>query len=104
VLSKDDVTRLIKEVGKRDFTLCTVYKEFLKKVKIFQKQSNEKSFKYLIEEEIQDTCKASPSVANSMYTKFAEGFSECFEKAGNVKADSHIPCRSAKALDCVFPI
>jgi hypothetical protein len=74
---------LIKEIGKRDFTL---YREFLKKVKIFQKQSNEKSFKYLIEKEIQDTCKASPSVVNSMDTKFAEGFLKCFEKVGIVNS------------------
>lgn len=29
-------------------------------------------------------CKASPSVANSIYTKSEEGFSEWWEKVGNV--------------------
>jgi hypothetical protein len=82
MLSKDGVKRWIKEIGKCDFTL---YKEFLKKVKIFQSQSHEKSLKQLIQNELQDACKASPSVANSIYTEFEEGFSEWFEKVGKVE-------------------
>jgi hypothetical protein len=81
-LSKDDVKRWIKEIGKCDFTL---YKEFLNKVKIFQSQSNEKTLKNLIKKELKDACKVSSSVANSIYTKFEEGFSEWCEKVGEVE-------------------
>jgi len=89
-LCMDGVTRLIKEIGKCDFTL---YKKFLKEVKIFQSQSNEKSFRELIKKELQDACKASAFVANSIYTKFEEGFSKWCEKVGNVvwlKKDSQL--------------
>jgi len=72
-MNKDYVNRLKEEVSKCDFTL---YKEFLTKVKIFQGQSNEESFKGLIGKEIQDACKASPSFVNFIYTKFEEGFSK----------------------------
>ena len=89
-LSKEGVTKLIKEIGKCD---CSLYKEFLKKVKIFQSQSNEKSFKQLIEKELQDACNASLSVANSIYTNFEKGISKWWEKDGNVewlKKGSHL--------------
>jgi hypothetical protein len=81
-LNKDYVTRLIKEVPKCDFTL---FKEFLRKVKIFQNQSNENSLKGLIEKELQQACKAPPSVVNFIYTKFEEGFSKWRGKDGNVE-------------------
>ena len=69
------------EVPKCDFTL---YKEFLSKVKIFQSQSNEESLKGLSEQELQQACKASPSVVSCIYTKFEEGFSTWWKKEGNV--------------------
>jgi hypothetical protein len=81
-LIKDGIKRWIKEIEKCDFTL---YKEFLKKVKIFQSQSNEKSLKHLIQNELQDARKASPSVVNCIYTKFEVGFSEWCEKVGEVE-------------------
>jgi hypothetical protein len=80
-LNKDGVTDSIKELAKCDFTL---YKEFLSKVKIFQNQSNEKSLNELIEKEIIDACKASPPVANSIYTKFVEGCYNWSEEVGDV--------------------
>jgi len=80
-LNKDNVKRLKEELSNCDFTL---FKEFLSKVKIFQSQSNEESFKGLIEKEIQDACKASPSVANFTYTKFEEGFSKWCVRDGEV--------------------
>jgi hypothetical protein len=80
-LSKDGVTALIKKVAKCDFTL---YKEFLSKVKIFHSQSNEKSLGELIKKELIDVCKASHSVAESIYTKFEEGFSQWCELNENV--------------------
>jgi hypothetical protein len=70
-LTKYYVTSLIKEVSKCDFTL---YKEFLSKVKIFQSQSNEESFKGLIEKELQEACKASPRVADFVYQDFERDF------------------------------
>ena len=98
VLSKSDVRKFIKEIGKCDFKL---YKEFLKKVKIFQSQSNEKSLKQLIEKELQDACKTSPSVANSIYTKFERGFSKWCEEVGNavwLKKDSELWLKVEKYL------
>jgi hypothetical protein len=80
-LNKDGVTRLIGELAKCDFTL---YKEFLSKAKIFPSQTNEKFLKELIEKELNNTCKASPSVAKSIYTKFEEGFSKWWEQGRNV--------------------
>ena len=38
----------------------------------------------MIEKELRDACKASPSVANSIYTEFVEGISKCWEEFGNV--------------------
>ena len=64
-----------------DFTL---YKEFLSKVKIFRSQSNEESLKGLTEKELQEACKASPSVASFIYTKFQEGFSKWWNTDGKV--------------------
>jgi hypothetical protein len=71
-LEKEYVTGLKKEVSKCDFTL---FREFLSKVKIFQSQTKEKFLKGLIENELQQACKAPLSVVNSIYTKFEEGFS-----------------------------
>ena len=76
------LTRLLEEVGKCEFNLS---KEFLCKVKIFQSQSNEGSFKDLIERELTGACKASPSVANSIYTKFEEGFSKWWEEVVDIE-------------------
>lgn len=81
MLSKSCVTRLAEELPKCDFSL---YKEFLGKVKIFHSQSNEISLKELIEKELNIACKASPSVAKSIYTKFEERFSNWWGKVGNV--------------------
>jgi hypothetical protein len=81
-LNKDCITSMIKEVSNCDFTL---YKEFLSKVKIFQSQSNEKYLKGLIEKELQQACKAPPSVVNFIYTKFEEGFSKWWGKKGKVE-------------------
>ena len=81
MLSEICVTRLAEELPKCDFSL---YKEFLSKVKIFHSQSNEISLKQLIEKELNIACKASPSVAKSIYTKFEERFSNCWGKVGNV--------------------
>ena len=66
-------TAWIDELAKCDFNL---FEEFLSKVKIlvFQNQSNEEFLKGLIEKELQQACKGSPSVANFIYTKFEEGF------------------------------
>jgi ankyrin repeat protein len=80
-LKKDYVNRLNEEVSECDFTL---YKEFLNKVKIFQCQSNEESFKELIEKEIQEACKTSPSVVNLIYSKFEEGFLKWWNKVREV--------------------
>jgi len=80
-LKIDYVTRLREEVSNCDFTL---YKEFLSKLKIFHSQSNEESFKGLIGKELQGACKASPSVANYIYTKFGEGFSKWWVSDGEV--------------------
>jgi hypothetical protein len=77
----DNLTKLIDELAKYDFTL---FEEFLSKVKIFQNQSNEESIQGLIETEIQDACKASRSVANFIYTKFSGGFHKWWKKGGNV--------------------
>ena len=78
-LNKGYVIRLIEELAKCYFTL---FEEFLSKVKIFQSQSNEISFKKLTKKP-NYTCKGSPSVANCIYTKF-EVFSKWWEKVGNV--------------------
>jgi len=80
-LKKEYVTGLKEEVSKCDFTL---FKKFLSDFKIFQNQSNEKSLQELIEKELQQACKASPSVANFIYTKFDEGFCKWWGKKGNV--------------------
>jgi len=58
-VNTDIETRWIDELAKCDFNL---FKEFLSKVKIFQSQSNEESLKGLIEKELQEACKAPPSV------------------------------------------
>ena len=79
---KTDIeTTWIEEMAKCDFTL---FGEFLSKVKIFHSQSNEESLKGLIEKELQEACKASPSVANFIYAKFEEGFSKWWKRDGNV--------------------
>jgi hypothetical protein len=106
LLSKDGVTRLIKEVGKRDFT---VYKEFLKKVNIFQKQSNEKPFKYLIDEEIRTLVKHHHQLQIPCTQSLQKDFLSALKKFGMLRliyafCAVPLPCRSAKALDCVFPI
>ena len=75
-------TTWISGLEKCDFSL---FKEFLSKVKIFHNQSNEESLKVLTETELQQACKASPSVANFMYTKFEEGFSNWWREDGNVE-------------------
>jgi len=80
--NKDCLTKLLEEVAKCDFTLS---KEFLHKVKIFQSQSNEGSFKDLIERELKEAFKASRSVANSIYTKFEEGFSKWWEEVVDIE-------------------
>jgi len=74
-------TMWIEELAKCDFNLS---KEFLRKVKIFHSQSKEKSLKVLIEKELQQACKASPTVANFIYTKFEEGFNKWWERDGFV--------------------
>jgi hypothetical protein len=74
------VTAQINELAKCDFTF---FKEFLCKVKIFHSQSNKESFKNLIEKELQDACKTSPSDTNFIYTKFEEGFSKWWRRDGN---------------------
>jgi len=79
---KDYVDKFIKEVSKCDFTL---FKKFLGKVKIFQNQSNEKSLKGLIGKELQQACKAPPSVVKFIYTKFEESFCEWWGKKGKVE-------------------
>jgi hypothetical protein len=79
--NKDNKTNMIKELAKYDFTL---FKEFLCKVKIFQNQSNQESIKGLIEQNLQDACRASKSVAKVIYTKFKEGFNKWWEARGNV--------------------
>jgi ankyrin repeat protein len=76
-LKNEDVTGLIEEVSKCNFTL---FREFLSKVKIFQSQANEKSLKGLIEKELQEACKASPSVVNFIYTQFEEDFSKWWKR------------------------
>jgi hypothetical protein len=81
-LNKYGINQLKLELGKCDFTL---YKEFLSKLKIFHSQSKENSLKGLIEKELNVTCKASPSVPNSIYTKFEEGFCNWYKQAGNVE-------------------
>jgi len=77
----DYVTTCIDEVANCDFTL---FEEFLNKVKIFHSQSNEEALKGLTVKELQEACKASPSVANFIYTKFEEGFSNWWKRDGNV--------------------
>ena len=80
-VNKENETKWIEEVAKCDFKL---FKEFLSKFKIFQNQSKEESLKRLTEKELQNGCKASPSVANLIYTKFKDGFSMWWKKRGNV--------------------
>jgi len=80
-LNKDYINRLKEEVSNCDFIL---YKEFLTKVKIFQGQSSEESYKELIGKELQQACKASPSVANFVYTKCEESFSKWWVSDGEV--------------------
>ena len=80
-VNTDYVSTWIDELAKCDFNL---FKEFLSKVKIFHSQSYEKSLKGLIEEELQDACKASPPVAKFIYTKIEKGFSKWWEKDGDV--------------------
>jgi hypothetical protein len=78
----DFVQTWVTEEAKCDIDL---FEEFLSKVKIFHKQSSVNSFKGLIEKELQEACKASPSVANFIYTKFEEGFSKWWKRDGNVE-------------------
>jgi hypothetical protein len=80
-VKKDIETAWIDELAKCDFNL---FEEFLSKVKIFQNQSNEEFLKGLIEKELQQACKGSPSAANVIYTKFEEGFSNWWKRDGNV--------------------
>jgi hypothetical protein len=77
----DYVTKCIDEIAKCDFTL---FEEFLSKVKIFHSQSNEEVLKGLTEKVLQEASKASLSVANFIYTKFEEGFSNWWKRDGNV--------------------
>ena len=81
MLRNHNVRKLTKEIAKCDFSL---FQEFLNKVKIFHSQSNEEPLRPLIEQELNDACKASRSVANSIYTKFEDGFYKWGEKRGNV--------------------
>jgi len=75
-------TGWIDELAKCDINL---YEEFLKKVKIFQCQANVESMKELTEKELQGACKASPSIANCIFTKLYEDFSEWCKREGNVE-------------------
>jgi hypothetical protein len=58
--------------------IFTFFKEFLSKVKIFQSQSKEISFKKLTEKELNYTC------SEFHLQKFEEGFSKRCEKVGNI--------------------
>ena len=78
----DCVQTWVTEEAKCDIDL---FEEFLSKIKIFHGQSNVNSFKGLTEKELQEACKASPSVANCIYTKFEEGFSKWWKRDGNVE-------------------
>jgi hypothetical protein len=80
-LNKDNVTSMIQEVSECDFTF---FKEFLNKVKIFSGQPDEETLKGLIKKELQEACKASPSVVNFIYTKLEDGFYKWQKKRGNV--------------------
>jgi hypothetical protein len=84
VESNQEIAKATKSTGKLakcDFKLVD---EFLTKVKIFLSQTNEKSFKGLIQDEVQKACKATKSVANFVYTKLEEGFLEWWENDGKV--------------------
>jgi hypothetical protein len=76
----DHVRKRTNELAECDFNL---FKEFLSKFKIFESQPHENSFKALIEKELQQACKASPSVANFIYTKYLEGFQKWWKSMGN---------------------
>jgi len=82
-------TTWIDELAKCDFNL---FEEFLSKVKIFHSQSNEESLKGLIETELQQACKASPSVANFIYTKFEESLYKWQGKRGKLCGSVKIQC------------
>jgi ankyrin repeat protein len=77
-----DIKKMVKEFKECDFSLG---EEFLSKVKIFQHQSNEKSFDILIKQELQKACQASPSCANSIYRKFVDNLKMWWGKSGSVK-------------------
>jgi hypothetical protein len=79
-LDTDYIRSLIKELGESDFSL---FKEFLTKVKIFHSQTNEESLKMLTVRELKHSCKASRTVANSIYTKSEKGISRWREETGN---------------------
>jgi len=88
----ENTTKWIEELATCDFTL---FEEFLSKVKIFPCQSNEESFKELIENELQDACKASPSVANTLYPEYEDGFSNWWRSDGDVEwfNENSEPCQ-----------
>jgi len=75
----DCVPKWMEEEANCDITL---FEEFLNKVKIFQSQSNVDSLKALSEKELREACKASPSVANFIYTKIEEDISNWCQKGG----------------------
>ena len=77
----DCVPKWMEEAANCDITL---FEEFLNKVKIFHSQLDVNSLKRLIKEELQEACKASPSVANFIYTKIEEGIYKWWRKEGNV--------------------
>jgi ankyrin repeat protein len=68
-------------LGESDFS---PFQKFLSKVKIFHSQTNEESLQPLIEKELQYACKASLTVAKSIYTKFEGDFRKWWGKSGNV--------------------
>jgi len=63
----------------------TLYKEFLKTVKIFHEQLNEESLRGLIEEELQEACKASQRDDTFNYLTFQEDIVRWFVKDGEVE-------------------
>jgi hypothetical protein len=76
-----NVRKLKKDITKCDFSL---FKEFLNKVKIFHSQLNEEPLRPLMEQVLKYACKASRSVANSIYAKYENGFFKWWDKRGNV--------------------
>ncbi|PNF16237.1 hypothetical protein B7P43_G14914, partial [Cryptotermes secundus] len=74
--------KFMKELDKCDFSLCT---EFLRKVKIFHCQSNEKSLETLIKEELREACQTSDQCKNSIYKIFQEFLMQWWERKGNTE-------------------